>query len=58
MNINSQPPNFRTEQVNKSHHTMQNIKNTLSLLQSRINYAKEELNGRRILGKSIIYEES
>lgn len=56
MNINSRAPNLKGEDHNKSYHTMQNIKNTLSLLQSRINNAKEHLNATRILGKSIIYE--
>lgn len=52
--INSKPP--KLDLSSNSNKTMQNIRNTLTLLQSKIDSAKEELKGNLILGRSIIEE--
>ena len=50
--VNTKPP--KLDLRSNSNKTMQNIRNTLTLLQSKIDSAKEELKGNLILGRSII----
>lgn len=52
--VNTKPP--KLDLSSTSNKTMQNIRNTLTLLQSKIDSAKEELKGNLILGRSVIEE--